>query len=171
MNRRRHNWFYNLQGSRTITLKSTYKDFNDFADKSGIDPTDEMYKKVFNTLYGIYGDTYTRENSRDYLHNVLRFKIEESVKVYNKTNEIFDTQIERLTGEYEEINQFRMGDILMDPENFDKYKSARQTKLKSNADDILKSIKELMGLKSPFENLIQGIALDLFYTSGVDDLI
>lgn len=167
-----HSWKYNRHKwvrseTRTITLDSTYEGWDDFVEKSGIEASNETYHEVFDRLYDMYGDNYTKENSTDYLSVKLRYYIEIEVDKYNKLNEIWDNQIERLMGEYEEITQFRIGDLTSDPSNFDKYKSARQLKIKT--DNILKEIKNLQELKTPIENLIDSIRKQLFIPVAIGD--
>lgn len=154
MNKNRHTWYG--KDTRTITLGSTYLNFDDFVVKSGIDGSNEDYKNVFNTIYNLYNDNYTIYNTEDYLSQWLRYNIENEVEKYNKTNEIWDNQIDKLFGKYEELNQFNIGDIKKDIDDFDKYKSARQTKQESN--DILNKIKDIQEMKTPFDNLIKSIA-------------
>lgn len=155
-------WAKKHQTTITITLNNTFVDYADFAEKSGIDSDNVLYQNVFNMLYSLYGDTYTIENSRDYLANWLRFHIEQQCEWYEKTNEIWDTQIERLVGEYDEITQFRIGDLKEDAENYDKYKSSRQTTLKTKGNEILNTIKELQEMKTPIETLLNRLYDRLF---------
>lgn len=145
----------------SITLNTTYPNgWIDFVSASQIEESNETYKNVFDVLNALYGDLYCIESTSDYLSNKLRFFIEQEVEKYNKQNEIWDNQIDRLFGEYNELNQFRTGDLLEDPENYDQFKTARQTELKQK--DVLKQIKEIQNMKTPLENVVSNIHKKIF---------
>lgn len=162
MNYHKHNW--KCTNTQTLTLDAIFEDYNDFALISGIDTSVKEYETIYNQLYNLYGDTDTIDNTVDYVASRLRFSIENKFELYQKQNEIWDGLLEKLYGEYEEINQFDIGELkgpgeIVD-ENYDQYKFARQTKSKTQ--DVLDKIKEIQDMRTPFENLIHDIANEVF---------
>lgn len=154
----RRNWYF--KNTDTITLDDAFISYDDFELTSGIEKDNEEYESIYNQLFNLYNDVNTKWNTKDYLANHLRYHIENEYEKYTKVNEFWDKEIGRLYGEYKELNQFRIGDIKDDIENYDKYKSARQTELKQ--DNILNTIKSLQEMKTPFEKLIENIANRVF---------
>lgn len=152
-----HLWYY--KDSRTITLDSTYDNFADFVDKSGIEDKEE-YESIFNTLYNLYGDTDTKANTTEYLSQWLKFVIENEYEKFSKIEAIWDNEIDKLTGDLRELNQFRIGDIKTNVSDFDKFKSARQTE--SRTQDLLDKIDQINKMRAPFDKLINDIAIRVF---------
>lgn len=158
--------------TRTITLQ-VFADWKDFISFTGIENKVE-YKKVFDYLCGMYGNIYTKPNTKELLGNRLRFYIENEVEKQLKQSEVWDNQIDRLMGSYENLNQYGVGGLKpddVDNKNFDKYLFARQTKLKQ--DDILDKVKQLQEMKTPFESVISIIKEKLFikWQKGLDEII
>lgn len=165
----RRNWTW--IDTRTITLK-VFKDWDDFVELTGISD-DLSYRKVFDYLYGLYGNVYTKQDTIEVLGTTLRFYIENEVEKQSKQNEIWDNQIEKLMGNYEELNQYGVGRLLPHEldKNFNKYLFARQTKLQQN--NILDQVQKIQEMKTPFENVIKIIKEKLFirWQKGLDEII
>lgn len=146
---------------QTLYLVGIYKNgWDTFTEYSEIDKDNEDFKAIFETLYNLYGYRYTQRNTISEVTNTLQFLIEQEGNKLIKANSVFDKNIDRLWGDYNELNQFRIGNLTEDIENFDKFKSARQTEQKS--DGILDKIKKLQSMKTPMESAVKNIILVFF---------
>ena len=159
--------------TRTITLKIYTNGWTSFVIESGIENI-PSYEKVFTTLLSLYGNLFTKPNTVELLSNRLRFYIENEVEKQNKQDTIWDTQIERLMGDYNEINHYDIGELKPDDlvdANFDKYLIARQTNLAQV--DILEKIQTIQKMKTPFESVIGIIKEKLFipHQKSLDEIV
>lgn len=149
---------YRGRDFRTLTMDDLFEDWNDFKEQSGIDDNED-YKNTFELIFALENDTWLKNSSSDYAINDIRFAIEVETKKFKKISSVYDLDYKMLLGEYKETNVFKMGDITIDPDNFDKFKTARQTENKTI--DLLDKLDKL-GIESPIETMIQNLRKKLF---------
>lgn len=154
----KRNWTY--IDTRTITLQ-IFENWDEFVELSNIENKPD-YENIFNTLTGVYGNLFTKANTKEILANRLRYYMEIAFDKYEKQNAMWDLQIERLLGEYAETNSYDIGELQTEStdQNFDQYLIARQTQTKQQ--DILDKVQQIQELKTPFETLIETIKNKLF---------
>jgi len=164
------NWYNNESykdwagiDTRTLQMKKLYKDWYDFIEQSGIEDV-QIYRDVWEYLYNVYALSYTIHNVRQVFTNTLRAKIEHRCTNLEKANKMWDNEIEKLWGDYEEIKNFSIGQLdALDVENtggYDTKMNARATHQKQQ--DILDKIKQITAMKSPFERVADQLAKELF---------
>lgn len=164
LNRIKQMWLY--ENSDTVTMQDIYPNgWDQFANYAGLEPNEEPQtyndlQKIFNTLESLYGDSMLYWENENYATPWILYIMREELDKYNKANELWNAEIERLYGLYSEATVYNMGDILDDPDNFDKYKAGRQTNVATN--NILRKIREIQAMLTPFTQLIESIASQIF---------
>lgn len=169
---RRNKQHWLRQETTTLTMQDIYPNgWTDMLELSQWDETTENiaeYEKIFNTLYALYGaEAEFNKNTEQIITPWLVMIIQEEYEKFSKANELWEMQIEKLIGAFTEGNIFNIGDIKEAGEDFDKYKSGRQTTVA--ATNLKRHIKELQDMMTPFERLIERIAKKVFKPINVED--
>lgn len=157
----RHKWV--RKNTNTITFTQAFDSFEDWAELVGLESTDthyDDYKKIFNTIFVLYGDSYLHWNTTDYAAPWVMYIMQEEYEKYLKINEIYQKEIDDLNGLHSESNVFNIGDIKEYGSDYDKFKTGRQT-LDNNM-SYLDTMERLLSRMTPFTSLIDSIATRLF---------
>ena len=144
----------------TLTLNFLYPNgWEDFVNESGIDPNNPIYEEIFCTVYAMYGETYTRENSIDFVSKKLRFVIEQSELKYNVLNQVWKSTKEELFGKTEDIVQSNMGNYAEGTED-QEFKTAKQSLV--SYDNLLENMEKFNAMPTPMELVIKNIVNKIF---------
>lgn len=160
MHKIRHEW--KTVDTRTITLEDIYDSADDFIEGIGGPDAEnvEELTNIFNFMYNLYGDRYLIWNTKDYVDVWLPYVVKDEFEKWEKANEIWDSQIEKLQGTFAETNIFNIGDRLEVGDDYDKFKAARSTN--SQTYDLVSQIERIQDMKTPFEKLLKRIAKRIF---------
>ena len=143
----------------TLTLNFLYPNgWDDFVQQSGIDPNNATYKEIFCALYAMYGETYTRENSMNFVSQKLRFQIEQAELKYNVLNQVWNSTKEELFGKTEDITQSNYGNF--SEGNSEEFKTGKQST--NGFDNLLEKIEKFNSMPTPLEMVLKGIVEKIF---------
>lgn len=142
----------------SLTLNSTYIGWEDFQKKSGIENTD-THKLLFESLFYLFGDSYTIDDSIDYLTNKLKFHITNKGVKYDILSGEYMKNRDKFFKDIETVNQYSLGDRQLDgTEDFDNFQTGRQVTEDTKAKDYQQAYEKFMSYKNPLEMIINDLA-------------
>ena len=140
-----------------LTYSNVFKDYEEFKTRTGLD--DNEHQKVLFYIFLIKnGDTQTKWKSIGYAVGNIAFYIEMGARQLAES--IKQESSGHLIGAWNDINNYVVGDIQDDVDDFDKYKTSRSTSESTN--DKYLSLVQMLSLDTSVEIIYNRLYKKIF---------